>query len=72
MKRFSVRTKKIRPLYPQSSENGETEKLLQVSKQDASSEAGPNEDDEDGLVVADYESDEDATCKNKWADICTL
>ncbi|XP_053356497.1 ATP-dependent DNA helicase DDX11 isoform X1 [Clarias gariepinus] len=51
-----------------SSENGETEKLLQVSKQDASSEAGPNEDDEDGLVVADYESDEDATCKNKLYD----
>ncbi|KAF5893568.1 ATP-dependent DNA helicase DDX11, partial [Clarias magur] len=51
-----------------NSESGETEKLLQVSKQDAGSEAGPNEDDEDGLVVADYESDEEATPKNKLYD----
>ncbi|MCI4379479.1 hypothetical protein PGIGA_G00228850 [Pangasianodon gigas] len=51
-----------------NSENSETEKLLQCSKQDGGSEEGPNEDDEDGLVVADYESDEEATPKNRLCD----
>ncbi|KAF7699344.1 ATP-dependent DNA helicase DDX11 [Silurus meridionalis] len=51
-----------------NNENSETEKLLQVSKQDVVSEEGPDEDEEDGLVVADYESDEDAAPKNKLCD----
>ncbi|KAG7332962.1 hypothetical protein KOW79_003097 [Hemibagrus wyckioides] len=51
-----------------NSENSETEKLLQFSKQDTGSEEGPNEDEDDGLVVADYESDEEATSKNRLCD----
>ncbi|XP_060779251.1 ATP-dependent DNA helicase DDX11 isoform X3 [Neoarius graeffei] len=51
-----------------NSENNETEKLLQFSKQDTGSEEGPNEDEEDGFVVADYESDEEAKSKNRLDD----
>ncbi|TSL75307.1 ATP-dependent DNA helicase DDX11 [Bagarius yarrelli] len=46
-----------------TSDNSEAEKLLQFSKQDVDAEDGPDEDD--GLVVADYESDEEATAKNR-------
>lgn len=48
-------------LRSQNSDNDEAEKLMQFSKQ--GTEGGPDEDD--GLVVADYVSDEEATTKNR-------
>lgn len=59
-----------RLISPQDCENSETEKLLQFSKQDAGSEEGPGEDEEDGLVVADYESDEESIRKTKCVVVC--
>lgn len=58
------------PLSPQDSEKSETEKLLHVSKKDTGLEGGPEEDEEDGLLVADYESDEEAIQINKCVLVC--
>ncbi|XP_027015139.1 ATP-dependent DNA helicase DDX11 isoform X2 [Tachysurus fulvidraco] len=55
--------------YAMKRKNSETEKLMQFSKQDTGSEEGPDGDEDDGLIVADYESDEDATTpKNRLCD----
>ncbi|KAK2848365.1 hypothetical protein Q7C36_010047 [Tachysurus vachellii] len=54
--------------YAMKRKNSETEKLTQFSKRDTGSEEGPDEDEDDGLIVADYESDEDATPKNRLCD----
>ncbi|KAL7870974.1 hypothetical protein SRHO_G00084710 [Serrasalmus rhombeus] len=51
-----------------SSEVNEVEKLLQLSKQELSSEEKSHEEEEEGLIVADYESDEEATTKTRNCD----
>uniref|UniRef100_A0AAR2LTC6 ATP-dependent DNA helicase DDX11 n=1 Tax=Pygocentrus nattereri TaxID=42514 RepID=A0AAR2LTC6_PYGNA len=51
-----------------SSEVNEVEKLLQLSKQELSSEEKSHEEEEEGLIVADYESDEEVTTKTRNCD----
>ncbi|XP_072551300.1 ATP-dependent DNA helicase DDX11 [Salminus brasiliensis] len=51
-----------------TSEDKETEKLLQLSKQELSSEEKSHEEEEEGLIVADYESDDEATPKPRICD----
>uniref|UniRef100_A0AAR2J949 Helicase ATP-binding domain-containing protein n=1 Tax=Pygocentrus nattereri TaxID=42514 RepID=A0AAR2J949_PYGNA len=50
-----------------SSEVNEVEKLLQLSKQELSSEEKSHEEEEEGLIVADYESDEEVTTKTRYS-----
>uniref|UniRef100_A0A8B9H476 ATP-dependent DNA helicase DDX11 n=1 Tax=Astyanax mexicanus TaxID=7994 RepID=A0A8B9H476_ASTMX len=51
-----------------TNEDNEAEKLLQLSKQELSSEEKSHEEEEEGLIVADYESDDEATPKPRICD----
>ncbi|XP_062861295.1 ATP-dependent DNA helicase DDX11 [Trichomycterus rosablanca] len=46
----------------------ETEQLLQLSKQDLGSDDKPPDEEDEGLIVADYESDEEGMPKNRICD----
>uniref|UniRef100_A0A8B9H4E6 DEAD/H (Asp-Glu-Ala-Asp/His) box helicase 11 n=1 Tax=Astyanax mexicanus TaxID=7994 RepID=A0A8B9H4E6_ASTMX len=54
-----------------TNEDNEAEKLLQLSKQELSSEEKSHEEEEEGLIVADYESDDEATPKPRYVFIST-
>lgn len=47
-------------------EDSEAEKLLQLSRQELSSEEKSHEEEEEGLIVADYESDDETKPKTKY------
>uniref|UniRef100_A0A8B9GZW5 ATP-dependent DNA helicase DDX11 n=1 Tax=Astyanax mexicanus TaxID=7994 RepID=A0A8B9GZW5_ASTMX len=54
--------------YAMKRKDNEAEKLLQLSKQELSSEEKSHEEEEEGLIVADYESDDEATPKPRICD----
>lgn len=52
----------------QVAEDDETIKLMQLSKEGAESETLDPE--EEGLIVAEYQSDEEATPKSRYLSLC--
>ncbi|XP_066541762.1 ATP-dependent DNA helicase DDX11 isoform X2 [Hoplias malabaricus] len=51
-----------------TNDDNDVEKLLQLSKQELTSEEKPQDDEDEGLIVAEYESDEEATPKTRTCD----